>query len=134
MRMMSLLDNPLFGLTVGGGIGWLLSRLPVGSMIQSVAAALLASVLSSLGAAFISARFSVDDLSVGAVSIDLLRGALGLLVVGVAASALHVMLGWLGQAVHPSFGSSRPVILGAASGMLCALVFGVAVTTIDTLR
>ena len=126
---------PLYGLAVGAAIGWLLNRLPIGALGQSVAAALIASVLSSVGAAHIWARSAADETGISAVTIDLFGGVIGLVVVGISAALLHLMLGWrLGQAVHPSLGGSRPVILGSVSGLAWGILFGVATSRIDTIR
>ena len=130
---MTRLVLPLFGLAVGAAIGWLVNRLPIGALAQSVAAALITSVLSSVGAAFIWARSAAEEMGTSAVTVNLMGGVIWLVLVGIGGAALHVMLGWLGQAVHSSLGGSRPVVVGSASGLMFGLVFAVAVSRIDTL-
>jgi hypothetical protein len=56
-----------------------------------------------------------------------------LVVVGMGAALIHVMLGWLGEAVHPSLSRGRPVILGSAIGLAWGILFVVAAHRIDTL-
>ena len=124
----------LVGLAFGGVVGWLLDRLPMPETARSAASALIASVLTTVAVALVWARWSVDEMSIRAVSIDLFRGAIGLIIVAVAATALHFILGWLGQAVHPTLGSHRPLTLGVAAGVVSAFLFGSAVATVDTLR
>jgi hypothetical protein len=124
---------PLYGLAIGAAIGWLLSRLPIAALTQSVAAALIAYVLASVGCALIWARSAVDEAGAIAVDYQAFESVVRLVVVGICAAVLHLVFGWLSEAVHLSLGSSRPVILGSASGLLYGLVFGVAVSRIDTL-
>jgi hypothetical protein len=130
---MTRLLLPLYGLAIGAAIGWLLGRLPLGGLVQSVSAALIAWVLSSIAVAIIWTRSAMQEAGISAVSINLSGAVIALAVVGISSALLHLMLGWLAQSVHPSIGGSRPVVLGSVAGLVCGIVFGVAAGRIDTL-
>ena len=123
----------LLGLPIGAVAGWLVGRLPVSAAAQSIAAALLASAVTTVATASFWAWWSVDEMGVRAVTIDLSRGAACLIVVAIAAAALHFTLGWASQVVHPALSRHRPITIGLAVGVVSALMVGAAVATIETL-
>ena len=121
----------LVGLPIGVAIGWVLSRVPAAALVQSIVAGLVAAVLSTVGAAFIWARLSLDKHVVGAVSVDLFGVLLVLVIVGIASAVFHFALGWFKLVMHSSLGDTRPVVVGGVSGFVCALIFAVAAHAVD---
>lgn len=115
------------GILVGLGSGLLSERLPISPMAQSVTAAGAAAILSTIAVSMAWIRETASELHSAAMTFDLARGLLTLvLVVGLAAS-LHAGLGWLGGMAHPVFGRHRPITIGLVVGCLSALAVLVAV-------
>ncbi len=108
------------GILVGLSSGLLSERLALTAMSQSLASAMVAALLSTVAVSVAWLRGTADQLGSAALTFDVPRAVLALVLVLALAAALHVGLGWLGTTVHPLLGSHRPVTLGLFVGLLSA--------------
>ena len=106
---------PLLSLLLGGGAGYLLGRVPVSPLAQSLGAALLGWTAGALVGFVVWLQRSSQESGVAAVSVGLVEGVTSIAVALVAAGVLHGLIGWVGA------GSLRPMLLGGVTGLVGAL-------------
>jgi len=112
------------GLTLGAGIGPLVQRLHMSAWATSVSSAVLAWLVATVVVALIWLRWTVDDSGIRAVSVDLVRLGCVLLACVVAASILHLLVGWLGETVPAALAHDRWIVVGLVAGFVAAIGFG----------
>jgi hypothetical protein len=110
------------GLVIGLTIGYVAEHVPVPPVLQSVGAALVATVLGAITVALIWFMRPSQTGGLGAVSVGIVEGTLplvGVLCVLVVV-AVHVGLGRL-SATLPAVANHRPIVLGCLGGLSGAL-------------
>ena len=97
---------------VGVGSGLLAARLPIRPVAQSLAAALASWVIGCLIGVVLRLIEPARHAGVAAVSFGVAEAALGCVFVIGTAVTLHLVLGWVGSALHPAFASWRTLLIG----------------------
>jgi hypothetical protein len=114
---------PVVGAVVGAAVGYLFERLPVRGVLQSVGAALVAWVISTVVPVLVWFAVQVRHNRLAAINVGLAEGPLYFLVVLLVLLALHGALGWAGGATHPILAIHRPLFLGLLGGLVGAFPY-----------
>ena len=111
---------PVAGAVVGAAVGYLFERLPIRSAFQSMGAAVVAWVISTLVPVLVWFAVQMQHNSLAAITVGL--SPLYLLGVVVVLLTLHATLGWAGGAIHPMLAIHRPLFLGRLGGLLARII------------
>jgi hypothetical protein len=105
------------GAVAGIIAGYVCGRLPIAPLTQSIAAAILSSVLGSVARATLWFWHPPPHAEVLAVSFGLFESLLGLGAAVLGGAVLHFALGWAGTTIHPSLAAHRGAIIGLLAGV-----------------
>jgi hypothetical protein len=116
---------------VGVGSGLLAARLPIRPVAQSVAAALASWVVGCLIGVVLRLIEPARHAGLAAVSFGVAEAALGCAFVIGTAVTLHLVLGWVGSALHPAFASWRTLLIGLMAAIGGVLAYSGGVSTVS---
>jgi hypothetical protein len=111
------------GAVVGAAVGYLFERLPFRGVLQSVGAALVAWVISTLVPVLVWFAVQIQHNRLASINVGLAEGPLYFLVVLLVLVIVHATLGWAGGAIHPTLVIHRPLFLGLLGGLVGALPY-----------
>jgi hypothetical protein len=122
-REMTFIYAVVIGAALGLAIGAVAERVPVSPILQSVAAAFAAAVVSVVAATVVvnvRSQAGTGGVAVAAVGISVFVLLAFVALVAVLAAAGHAVLGQFSGAA-PALANHRPVVLGSVAGICAAL-------------
>ena len=115
MRSLELPATVVAGLS-GIGVAIAATRFISAPLLQTITAAVIGWLLGSVIGAVLWLSRSVPEAGVGAVAWNFRQVLVGIVVVALAAVAVHAAFGVL-NVIHPALGSWRYLIVGAAASL-----------------